>query len=66
MAGELGTTIRLRIKPTAAGSAETAFDVDVEPSATVTQLKEVVEAKGGVPAAQQRLIFKVDTPGRAP
>lgn len=47
--------LKLVVKPTAGGAN---VEVEVEPSVTVLELKEEVGKKNGMPAAEQRLIYK--------
>ena len=48
----------MAIKVTIKQNSGTQFDVEVEPSITVKELKEACAAQANVPADEQRLIFK--------
>jgi ubiquilin len=49
------STININIKPTAGGSK---INLDVDPNATVLELKALLAEKASMPAAEQRLIYK--------
>ena len=48
----------MAIKVTIKQNSGTQFDVEVEATVTVKELKEACAEKAGVPADEQRLIFK--------
>lgn len=51
----MATTLTLHVKPTVGGERVT---LSIGSTATVGELKEELAAKNGMPAAEQRLIFK--------
>lgn len=58
MAEDQGSKIKLTIRQ----SNGEQFEVEVDPSNTVLQLKELCKEKSNVEAASQRLIFKGTLP----